>query len=51
MQNYNDYPNIESSVLGFCDLCRSHDLSIGLNHSEEALKAAQEGFINDSKSF
>ena len=32
-------------------LCRSHDLSIGLNHSEEALIAAQGGFINDRKSF
>ena len=51
MQHYNNYSGLEASVLGFCELCRSHELSIGLNHSEEALMAAQSGFINDSKSF
>ena len=51
MQHYNNYSSLEASVLGFCELCRGHELSIGLNHSEEALMAAQSGFINDSKSF
>lgn len=48
MQHYSNYSGLEAAVLGFCELCRSHDLSIGLNHSEEALIAAQAGFINDS---
>ena len=36
--------------MGFCELCRSHDLDIGLNHSEEALLAAKSGFIKDINS-
>ena len=51
MQHYKNYSSLEACVLGFCELCRGHELSIGLNHSEEALMAAQSGFINDSKSF
>ncbi len=48
--HYSNYSGLEASVLGFCEFCRSHDLHIGLNHSEEALIAAECGFINDIKS-
>ena len=48
--HYEDHNGIEASVLGFCELCRSHGLNIGLNHSNQALVAAKSGFINDSNS-
>ena len=43
MQHYSNYSGLEASVLGFCELCRSHDLPIGLNHSEEAESMGNRG--------
>ena len=50
LQHYREHQGIEASVLGFCELCRSHGLNIGLNHSNQALLAARCGFINEGNS-
>lgn len=50
LEHFTDHDRIESAVLGFCEFCRGHELTIGLNHTEEALLAAKSGFINHPES-
>lgn len=50
--HYSNYNGINEAVVGFNDYCRQcSELGIGINHSKEALLAADQGFIHDKKSF
>lgn len=50
--HYSNYNGINEAVVGFNDYCRqSSELGIGINHSKEALLAADQGFIHDKQSF
>ncbi|MEQ9302036.1 MAG: VWA domain-containing protein [Cyclobacteriaceae bacterium] len=50
--HYSNYDGINEAIVGFNDYCRTRsNLGIGINHTKEALLAANQGFINDKQSF
>lgn len=48
---YRNLSTIHEAIIDFSDLCRERNLSIGLNHTNEALEAAKIGFMDDRISF
>lgn len=46
-----NHDSLKDAMSGFTKVCRESDLSVGLNHTLEALQASEMGFINDENTF
>ena len=49
LAHYANYTNISEAIVGFCKFCRENQLSIGLNHSQDALLASEMGFMQEKE--
>lgn len=45
------HDSLSDAMVGFTKLCRDSNLDVGLNHTLEALKASEMGFLNDETTF
>lgn len=45
------HDSLSDAMAGFTKLCRETNLEVGLNHTLEALKASELGFLNDESTF
>ena len=48
MLHYKQYDNFPAALTGFSQYCRENELSVGLNHTHEALRMALNGFAFSS---
>lgn len=49
--HHTDYQDVVEAVIAFSECCRSVNLAVGINHTQEALIAVEAGFIGDENSF
>ncbi len=49
--HYTHFASLKESVLGFCALCRRHDLQVGIHHTRDALEVARLGLVHDPTAF
>ncbi len=49
--HFSNQSSIEKAVVEFSSYCRSHDLSVGISHTKEALELSRSGFIYDRNTF
>lgn len=49
--HHTDYDDLPKAIIGFSELCRRLQLAVGINHTKEAIRAAEEGFVSHKSSF